>query len=55
MLNKLYEGRSRFTGDVVRGFGYKVVEMLGVNVAVVYTGYGEVNCYVDSLKEVEQL
>ncbi len=52
MLNKFYEGTCRFTGDVVRGFGYKVVEMLGVKVAVVYTSYGEVNCYIESMKEV---
>lgn len=52
MLNKVYKGTCRFTGEVVKGFGYKVVEMLGVKVAVVYTGHGEVNCYIESIKEV---
>lgn len=52
MLNKVYEGTCRFTGCVVRGFGYQVVEMLGVNVSVLYTERGEVNCYIDSVKEL---
>lgn len=52
MMMNLYEAKNRFTGEIVRGYAVRKVEMLGVTVAVLHTSNGEVNCFVESVKEL---
>lgn len=52
-MDKIYKAVDRFTGEVVTGYAVVKKMMMGTEVAVLFTRYGERNCFSDSVKVVK--